>query len=67
MSEGDVRGGRGLSSGYIMLMIEFEGVELSFRGVTLSVVSFRSNGETFFFGGLVEVLANHSLGIGTHG
>ena len=46
-----------------MLKIEFEGVELSFRGValstrllresTLSVVSFRSNGETFFFGGMV--------------
>ncbi len=49
MSEGDVRGGRGLSSGYIMLMIEFEGVELSFRGVARSVVSFRSNGETSFF------------------
>ena len=36
-----------------MLKIEFEGVELSFRGVARSVVSFRSNGESFFFGGLV--------------
>ena len=31
-------------------MIEFEGVELSFRGVTLSLVSYRSNGQTFCFG-----------------
>ena len=36
-----------------MLKIEFEGVELSFRGVARSVVSFRSKGETFFSGGVV--------------
>ena len=36
-----------------MLMIEFEGVELSFRGVARCVVSFRSKGETFFSGVVV--------------
>ncbi len=41
----------GRLGGYIMLKIELGGVELSFRGVARCVVSFRSNGGSFFFGG----------------